>query len=216
MNITGAIFDLDGTVLDSMHYFKPMGLKIMHRYKLKNPKHEDFYALSLHEMGEVLKNKYGMADSVQEFVDYTNSLVESAFFNEIKPKPSVEIFLSNLKQNNVKMAIATLSDRYLVEAALKRCGLIDYFSAIFCCGEVGVGKKSPKVYQLAMEHLGTELCDTWVFEDSHYAAVTAKNAGFKLAGIADDSAKKYRREMKKISDVFIDDYSKAYNMITEL
>ncbi len=216
MKIAGAIFDLDGTVLDSMHCFKPIGAKIAEKYGLLNPDPRDFYAHSIPEIGEVLRNKYNISDTVEQFVAYTNSLVESAFFNEVEPKQSIEVFLKQLQQNNIKMAIATLSDRYLVEAALKRCGLIDYFTGIFCCSEVGVGKKSPKVYELALELLGTEKEQTWVFEDSHYAAVTAKNAGFKLACIADDSNKKQRNELKELGDVFINDYANAYQNIINL
>ncbi len=216
MKITGAIFDMDGTLLNSMQYFKPMGEKIMHRYNISNPDANDFYALSIQEMGEVLRLKYGVTDTLQQFVDFTNSLVEPAFFHEVLAKDYVEDFLIKLKENNVKMAVATLTDRYLAKAALERCGLLGYFCEIFCCGEVGVGKKSPKVYELAMEHIGTELSSTWVFEDSLYAAETAKKAGFKLAGVADEHSKKHENSIKAISDIFIDDYRKAYDDIIRL
>ncbi len=216
MKIAGAIFDLDGTILDSMHYFMPLGEKLVQRYGLVDPDPRDFYACSIPEIGEVLRTKYGITDTIQQFVDYTNSLVEPAFFNEVEPKKSVQVFLEYLRQNNIKMAVATLSDRYLVEAALKRCGLFHYFEGIFCCSEIGVGKKSPKVYELALELIGTDRDNTWVFEDSHYAAVTAKAAGFKLACIADNSNIKYRNELKEIGDIFIEDYSNAYQDIISL
>ncbi len=216
MKITGAIFDLDGTILDSMHCFKPIGLKLQERYSFLNANSKSFYGYSIPEIGQILKEQHNMPETVEEFVAYTNSLVEDAFFNEILPKDSVEAFLKDLKKNNIEMAIATLSDRYLVEAALKRCGLLHYFSAVFCCGEIGVGKQSPEIYELARQHLGTDINDTWVFEDSLYAATTAKKAGFKVAGIYDIHSKKYHNDLRSLCDIFIEDYNIAFESIINL
>ncbi len=205
-NIKGAIFDLDGTILDSMKYFKDMSSVTMKRFRLDSPKGEDFYGLAIHEMAEVMRDKYGVTESVQEIVDYINATVENAFFELVLPKPGVENFLFALKEKGVKMCIATLTDRYLVEAALKRCNIREYFSEIFSCGEIGVGKSSPLVYDIALAHLGTPKEDTWVFEDSLYAATTAKKAGYNVVAIKDDSALKYEKEMRSLCDLYFDVY----------
>ncbi len=216
MIFKGAIFDLDGTILDSMHCFKPVGIKMRDKYKLQNVDYGAFYGCSIPEIGQILKQKHNMQETVEEFVAYSNSLVEDAFFNEVMPKENVESFLMKLKENNIVMTIATLSDRYLVEAALKRCDLLKYFSAVYCCGEIGVGKQSPEVYELARQYLGTKKDETWVFEDSLYAATTAKKAGFKVAGIFDKHSEKYHKELRNLCDVFIDDYRVAYDNIIKL
>ncbi len=205
-NIKGAIFDLDGTILDSMKHFENTSFLTVDRFKISMPDRKDFYGLAIHEMAEVMRSKYGASESVEEIVGFINSVVEDAFFNIVLPKEGVENFLAHLKSRGVKMCIATLTDRYLVEAALTRCGIRDYFSEIFCCGEVGVGKTSPKVYDLALAHLGTEKQETWIFEDSLYAVETAKKAGYNVVGIKDDSSSKKETEIRALCDEFFEQY----------
>ncbi len=204
--IKGAIFDLDGTLLDSMKHFESTSFLTVDRFKIAMPDRKDFYGLAIHEMAQVMRDKYGATATVKEIVDFINSTVEEVFFKSVQLKPGVADFLSDLEKRGVGMCIATLTDRYLVEAALKRLGVRLFFSEIFCCGEVGIGKTSPKVYDIALAHLGTSKEDTYIFEDSLYAITTAKNAGYKVVGIKDDSSQKYETQIRELCDIYFDGY----------
>ena len=108
------------------------------------------------------------------------------------------------------MCVATATDRFLIEAALKRNGILSYFEDVLTCEEVGAGKNEPIIYEKALELLGTDKSDTLVFEDAHYAIVTAKKAGFKIVAIQDDAEKRHEEKIKALSDVYITSYNELY------
>ena len=208
MKITGAIFDMDGTLTDSMYVWKDIGKRyliscgITPRETLWN----DIKILSLRQTCDYFMNEYGLEKTYEEICNGINSLVEPMYRDEVLPKKGVIPFLQKLKERGVKMCVATATDRYLVELVLKKNGLFDFFSEIFTCTEVGAGKDNPLIFELAHAHLGTPKGETYIFEDALYAIKTAKNAGFKVVGVHDLSAKKNTAEIKSISDFYIHDY----------
>ena len=165
--IKGAIFDMDGTLLDSMSAWDGVGEKYLRRLGCE-PKadfNDAIKDLSLRQAASYSKNEYDIALSVDEIVDGVNAMVEDFYRNEVQLKPGIAEFLRVLNERGVKMCIATASDRSLVEAAIQHCGIDKYFSEIFTCGSVGHGKDEPHIYRQALESLGTEKHDTVVFED---------------------------------------------------
>ena len=185
--IKGAIFDLDGTLLDSMFIWDTIGEEYL-RSLGKEP-HEDlketFMTLTLEEAAEYYREHYGVTLSVKEIVDGVNAMVEQTYRTKVTLKPGIAEYLAWLKENGVRMCVATVTDRYLVVETLERLGVRHYFSEIFTCAEVGFGKDKPVIYQKALEHLETEKRDTYVFEDMLFALNTAKTDGFPTVGIYD-------------------------------
>ena len=206
--IKGAIFDLDGTLLDSMFIWDTIGEEYL-RSLGKEP-HEDlketFMTLTLEEAAEYYREHYGVTLSVGEIVDGVNSMVEQTYRTKVTLKPGISEYLAWLKENGVRMCVATVTDRYLVEETLERLGVRHYFSEIFTCAEVGFGKDKPVIYQKALEHLGTEKRDTYVFEDMLFALNTAKTDGFPTVGVY-DRHEVHQDELKKLSDYYIRDFS---------
>ena len=206
--IKGAIFDLDGTLLDSMFIWDTIGDEYL-RSLGKEP-HEDlketFMTLTLEEAAEYYREHYGVTLSVQEIVDGVNSMVEQTYRTKVTLKSGVAEYLAWLKENGVRMCVATVTDRYLVEETLERLGVRHYFSEIFTCAEVGFGKDKPIIYQKALEHLGTEKSDTYVFEDLPFALNTAKTDGFPTVGVY-DRHEVHHDELKELSDYYIRDFS---------
>jgi len=102
----------------------------------------------------------------------------------------------------VKMCVATATERRLVEPAIERLGLKDYFKRIFTCTEENTSKKYPDIYIKAVEYLGTEIGETLVVEDALYAMKTAKKAGFIVAGVYDKVSDDEQEEIKTTCDYY--------------
>ena len=206
--IKGAIFDLDGTLLDSMFIWDTSGEEYL-RSLGKEP-HEDlnetFMTLTLEEAAEYYREHYGVTLSVKEIVDGINAMVEQTYRTKVTLKPGISEYLAWLKENGVRMCVATVTDRYLVEEILERLGVRHYFSEIFTCAEVGFGKDKPIIYQKALEHLGTEKSDTYIFEDLPFALNTAKTDGFPTVGVY-DRHEAHQDELKELADYYIFDFT---------
>ena len=206
--IKGAIFDLDGTLLDSMFIWDTIGEDYL-RSLGKEP-HEDlketFMTLTLEEAAEYYREHYGVTLSVKEIVDGVNAMVEQTYRTKVTLKPGIAEYLAWLKENGVRMCVATVTDRYLVEETLERLGVRHYFLEIFTCAEVGFGKDKPVIYQKALEHLGTEKSDTYVFEDLPFALNTAKTDGFPTVGVY-DRHEVHQDELKGLADYYVLDFT---------
>ena len=206
--IKGAIFDLDGTLLDSMFIWDTIGEEYL-RSLGKEP-HEDlketFMTLTLEEAAEYYREHYGVTLSVGEIVDGVNSMVEETYRTKVTLKPGIAEYLAWLKENGVRMCVATVTDRYLVEETLERLGVRHYFLEIFTCAEVGFGKDKPIIYQKALEHLGTAKDETYVFEDMLFALNTAKTDGFPTVGVY-DRHEAHQDELKELGDYYIFDFT---------
>ena len=202
--LTGAIFDFDGTLLDSMFIWDTIGedyLRTLGKEPHENLK-ETFMTLTLEEAAEYYREHYKVTLSVTEIVDSINAMVEGIYRTKVTLKPGVAEYLRLLKESGVKMCVATVTDRYLVEDTLERLGILHYFCGIFTCAEVGYGKDKPIIYQKALEHLGTAKEETFVFEDSLFALETAKTDGFPTVGVYDMHESR-QEEMKRLADCYV-------------
>lgn len=205
VRVDGAIFDMDGTLLDTMpiwehaseQYLKSHGIEP--REKLS----EVLFSMSMQQGAAYVKEKYGLTESVEEIVAGTNAIVAEAYRNEAEAKPYVPELLEKLKEQGVKMVVATSTDRMHAEAALKRAGIEGYFDTIFTCSEVGAGKSKPEIFERARKQLGTRKSTTWVFEDALYAIKTAKAAGFPTVGLYDETSKKDQEEIRATADLYL-------------
>ena len=207
--IRGAIFDLDGTLLDSMSLWDTFGEDYL-RLLGKEP-HEDltetFKTFTLAQSAEYYRTHYGVTLSVEEIVNGVNRMIEGYYTNEVNVKSGADHFVKELYGQGVRMCVATVTDRYLAEAALERLGMRQYFSEIFTTAEVGYDKTSPHIYRAALAHLGTEKNETVVFEDAYHALMTAKEDGFTVAAVYDRHETR-QVEMKAAADYYMSDYKK--------
>ena len=205
--IQGVIFDLDGTLFDSMFIWDTAG-EVYLRSIGKEPEadlQKTLKPMSLLQSAQYIREKYNIPLSVEEIMDGVNRTVEGFYFHTVEPKLGVIVFLEELYRRNIKMCIATATDRYQVEAALQRCKMRHFFSEIFTCTEVGSGKDKPDIFRKAMEHLQTDRSNTAVVEDAYHAAFTAKQDGFMVVGVY-DSHESRQQELLQLADVFLPDY----------
>ena len=207
--IRGAIFDVDGTLLDSMFIWRSIG-EIYLRSLGITPREdlgETFRTFTLEQAAQYYIDHYGVRLSVEEITRGINGKIEDFYFCHARLRPGVGEFLRRLHAAGVPMDIATATDRYLVEAALGRCGIRNYFREIVTCAEQG-SKLRPEIYRQAQAILGTDTGETWVFEDAYHAAHTAAKAGFPVLGIRDPSEEN-QQGLEEISTVYLESFQEA-------
>ena len=213
MRIRGAIFDVDGTLLDSMFIWDTIGEAYLRSigYQPKENLNETFKNMSLHQAARYYQTEYGVTRSIDEIMDGVNAMLERYYRFEVPLKPGVAELLERLRQGGVRLCIATATDRHLVEAALDRCGVLSCFGEIFTCNEVGHGKDEPDIFEEALRFLGTEKAETVVFDDALYAVRTAKEAGFPVAAVY-DSHERSQAEVRARSDLYLEDLTQLVEL----
>lgn len=208
MKITGAIFDFDGTLFDSMHVWKGIRYKFFDRIGLvlSNEDEEAFKGLYLRESLILAKQRFNMKETQEELYAKFFDMIKEMYLADTEPKNDIIDFLEKLKAKGVKMGIATATGEPALEAVLEKYGMLHYFDVILSTYTVGAAKTEPKVYDVVLEKLGTDKETTWIFEDALYAATTAKKNGYNVVGIYDKSEEK-TDELKELADVYIHNYS---------
>ena len=206
MRLQSAIFDMDGTLLDSMpvwehaseRYLQNKGIEV--REKLS----EILFSMSMQKGAEYVKENYHLTESTDEIVTGVNNIVYTAYEKEVQPKEGVREFLDKLQAEGIKMVVATSTDRPMVEA---------YFERIFTCTEIGKGKVEPDIYHAASDFLGTKPKHTLVFEDALYAIGTAKKAGFVTVGVYDAASEKEQDKIREQADIYLEAFAEAVGRI---
>ena len=149
--LKGAIFDFDGTLVDSMFIWESFGEDYL-RSLGKEPKEnlrKTVATFTLEQVAEHYRKHYGVTLSVEEIISNANEIVLKSYRTKVRLKSGVADFLEKLKNQGVNMCVATVTDRFIVEDVLKRLGVRKYFSEIFTCSEVGCSKESSEIYNAA-------------------------------------------------------------------
>lgn len=205
MKLAGVIFDLDGTLIDSMTIWDDIAEEYLKMLDIEPTEGliESLRALTVIQVAQLFCDKFQLTHSGEEILKQLNKMAEDYYTHKIPLKPHVISLLERLRKAGVKMCIATATERYLVEAALDRLGIAGYFEFIITCTEVGVGKEEPVIFNKALELLNTKIEETIIFEDSVLAVETAKKAGFTVIGVFDETFAAEADKIKKIADGYI-------------
>jgi len=200
-----AIFDLDGTLLDSMPIWDNIGAEFLKSNGVTPPLelNQVLRAMSLEQSAQYFINQFGIRATVEEIMAKISRMVRDHYYYRVPMKPTVPAFLEHLKKNRVRMSIATASEKNHVVAALTRLQAMDYFEFILTCTELGVGKDDPAIFLTAAQKWGAAPQEVTVFEDALHAIKTTKKAGFYTVGVFDHYAAKETAEIQKICDRYI-------------
>ena len=212
MRLQSAIFDMDGTLLDSMFIWDDLGPGMLRDIGItpEEDLSEKLKVLTLRQGAAYCKERYALPQSVEEIVSLIEGRVEKFYKEEVQAKPGVAKFLSLLKMEGVWMYVATATDRHLAQAALRHAGIDGYFRGIITCQEVGHGKDSPEIYERAMRRLQSNKKDTVVFEDAFHAIQTAKAAGFRVAAVYDASEEAHQEKIRRLADCYIRSFEEMF------
>lgn len=204
-NFKGAIFDLDGTLIDSMKIWDKIGTEFLLNRGIEPPKDIEsiLKPMSFYQSAKYFMEEYQINHTPNEIMQMVYESVSDKYKYTILLKEAIKDYLEYLHQKGVKMCVATASDKLLAAAALKRLEVFKYFEFIITCDEIGKGKDEPQIYIEALKRLEMDKSEVCVFEDALYCAKTAKHAGFNVIGIYDESSKTDIEELKALCDGFI-------------
>ena len=206
--IKGAIFDMDGTLVDSLWQWeviwKEFGDRFLNGATFRPSEEVDkaVRTMTLKDTMDYLHEVCQIGESGAQLLQITNELIKGFYENEVELKQGVREFLEYCKKSGIKMCVASATRLDFVRLAMKHCEIEHYFCDVLSCADIGKGKEEPDIFLLAQERLGTKTEETCVFEDSLVAICTAHKAGMKTVAIYD----RYnygQEEMQQIADVYI-------------
>lgn len=205
MDIEGAIFDIDGTVLNSMPVWHNAGARFLKSIGVvPEPELGDIlFAKTSVSGAEYLIQHYHLDLTREQVSAGLNHEMEKYYHNEADFKGRAKELLQRMKKRGIPLTAATSTDRELMEVALKNLGVWKDFKEVLCCTDYQTTKAEPKLFMIAAEIMGSRPEKTWVFEDGLYAIRTAKAAGFRIAGIYDEVSLADQSEIKALSDQYL-------------
>ncbi|MCL2126202.1 MAG: HAD family hydrolase [Oscillospiraceae bacterium] len=211
----GAILDVDGTMLDSMLIWNNVASEYLKsRNRTPRPSlNEELRKLGGHEIPRFFQKEYDIVEPAETILSSLNQLLENYYFYVAPLKPGVTRALDILKNSGLSMSIATATDRRLIEPALERCGVFDYFGRIFTCPEELTSKRSPDIYIRAADFMCSSIDETLVFEDALYAIVSAKRAGFTVVAVYDEDADDQKDEIMSYCDYYLHTWDDIESML---
>lgn len=203
-----AIFDLDGTLIDSMYVWSKADCILLSRYGHypDNEYIEKITSLTFTEGIDYIIRKYNIDRTPIALKKEIFDIAYDEYAYKLLLKEGVFELLVKLKEKGIKIGMATSSIRVMCEALLKRTGIFDYFDAIVFSDEVGKNKTNSHIYLETARQLEVMPKDCIVFEDVIHAVKGAKKAGMKVIGVYDEYSKLYENEMRMLCDGYI------YNM----
>lgn len=205
MRLLGAIFDMDGVLLDSNYVWRDLSARYLRSHG-KEPEanlRSILQPLSMDDTAAYLRSHYQLSRTEKEIAQDMTDMIREEYLFHVPAKAGVEKLLSLLKMNGVTMYVASATDRPLVEAALRRTDLMRYFKGIMTCAEAGASKTSPLIYEKCLTRLRCDKQHCIVFEDSLHAIRTASGAGFRVAAVYDEGSAAVQDEIRSLSEYWI-------------
>ena len=212
-NIRSVIFDLDGTLVDSMWLWHDIDVEFLEQRGLTLPEtyQHDIEGMSFTETAVYTRELFHLSESVEELKEIWNRMAIEKYTYEVPFKPGAEEFLKHCKKQGISAGIATSNSRELVAAGAKALHLDRYIQEIVTACEVKHGKPAPDVYLEAAERLGVKPEHCLVFEDVPMGIMAGKNAGMRVCAVEDKFSSAQRQEKQALADYYIHSYYDVFS-----
>lgn len=202
-----AIFDIDGTLVDSMPVWNNMCIDVLNKYGVSYPDNIlDIITPLGMKQGAKYLIKLGLNLTVDEIIQIELDYILKQYRESIPLKKGVKKYLKSLKGGGVKMCVLTASSHDLIDPCLKRLGIWEYFEYIVSAEDIGVSKSDTRAFEIMLEKLGAKPHETVVFDDNFSALKAAKRAGLKTCGVYDKASEINTEKIKKMCDMYIESF----------
>ena len=212
-DIEAVIFDLDGSLVDSMWIWRDIDIEYLGRYGYELPEtlQGEIEGMSFLETALYMKERFEIPQTVEEMMTDWNRMAWDKYENEVFLKPGAAEFLEECKKRNIKLGIASSNSRELIENVLHARGLEDVFACIMTGSDNVKGKPAPDIYLRAAEGLQVSPAHCLVFEDIIQGIQAGKNAGMRVCAVEDSYSQHQQEEKRKLADYYIEDYYGIFN-----
>lgn len=202
------IFDMDGTLVDSMWLWYDIDVEYLGRFGLQCPPdlQEAIEGMSFGETASYFKERFCLPDDLEQIKADWNRMAWDKYLHEVPLKEGVYDFLCRCRERGIALGIATSSSRELVESIVKVHGLTDFFSCIITGCDVAKGKPAPDIYLKASERLGVPPAQCLVFEDVTAGIQAGKDAGMRVCAVEDAYSAYQTKEKRELADFYIENY----------
>lgn len=210
------LFDLDGTLVDSMWMWKAIDIEYLARFGYECPEdlQKSIEGMSFSETAVYFKERFLIPDSLEEMkADWTRMSIDK-YRHEVPLKKGARSFLQELKKRGIKMGIATSNGREMAEAVLSSLQITEYFDLIMTACEVSAGKPAPDIYLKEAELFGVKPEECLVCEDVPAGILAGKRAGMEVCAVEDDFSLGMTEEKKELADYYIRNYEELLSQFT--
>jgi len=214
-NIQAVIFDLDGSLVDSMWMWKEIDVEYLGSFGISLPPdlQEAIEGMSFKEVAEYFKQRFQIKDTIEEMQAQWNRMAWEKYSHEVHLKPGAREFLEECRNRDIKLGIASSNSRELIRTCLEGNQVLEYFSCILSGSDGLKGKPAPDIYLEAAKTLKVDPVNCLVFEDIIPGILAGKNAGMKVCAVEDAYSKHQEDAKKEAADYFIKDYYRIFNTI---
>lgn len=209
------IFDMDGSLVDSMWVWTEVDDVYMEKYGLTMPEnfHKEIEGMSFTETAQYFVDTFPQLNfTVEEVKREWQEMTMDMYCTRVPLKPGAGEFLRRVKQAGIRLGIATSNARELAEAALDALQIHELFDTVRTSCEVAKGKPAPDVYLKAAEDLKVDPAECLVFEDIPSGILAGKRAGMTVCAVEDDFSRPYEKEKRELADYYICDYAEVFQM----
>lgn len=210
-DIKAVIFDLDGTLMDSMWMWTDIDIEYLGRYgyELPDDLQKEIEGMGFTETAQYFKKRFGIPETIDEMKEEWNRMAYDFYANRVQLKPGAKRFLEEIRFRGLKTGIASSNSRSLILACLEQNGIAGQFDCIMTSCEVAHGKPSPDIYLRTAEMLGVLPSECLVFEDVPMGILAGKNAGMRVCAMEDAHAADQKEKICALAQYYIRNYDEV-------